>query len=29
MEKMTGHAEGDYVKDPDGVYLEFAALAGV
>jgi hypothetical protein len=29
MEEMTGHAPGDYEKDPDGVYLEFARLAGV
>ncbi|HEY8666049.1 MAG TPA: hypothetical protein VIL86_05255, partial [Tepidisphaeraceae bacterium] len=28
MEQMTGHAPGDYVRDPDKVYLGFNELAG-
>ncbi|MFB3892069.1 MAG: iron-sulfur cluster assembly scaffold protein [Phycisphaerae bacterium] len=28
MERRTGHARGDYVKDPAGVYIEFQHLAG-
>ena len=28
MEKMTGHAKGDFRKDPDTVYMEFQRLMG-
>lgn len=28
MEQTTGHAPGDYAKDPAGVYVEFQRLAG-
>lgn len=28
LESMTGHAAGDYVKNPDEVYLAFQELAG-
>ena len=28
MEEITGHARGDYAKDPDKVYLAFEELAG-
>ncbi|HSW46307.1 MAG TPA: uroporphyrinogen decarboxylase family protein [Phycisphaerae bacterium] len=29
MEEMTGNADGDFARDPDGVYLAFEKLAGV
>jgi hypothetical protein len=29
MEEMTGHAPGDFERDPDEVYLAFEKLAGV
>jgi len=29
VEEMTGHAPGDFARDPDGVYLAFAKMAGV
>lgn len=29
IEQMTGHAPGDFDKDPDGVYLAFQEWAGV
>ena len=29
MEQMTGHAPGDFARDPGRVYLEFEKLAGV
>ena len=28
MEQLTGHAAGDYVKDPDSIYLKFQSMAG-
>jgi hypothetical protein len=28
VEQMTGHAPGDYARDPKGVYLKFQRLAG-